>query len=90
VAAFHCSRATTSRRPTCGHISELIRARTGEGHDRAEAKGVKMGRKPTLTDHQKREAIKRRKLVCETPAPLHEHAARKRRRGYIPQDSNIQ
>jgi DNA invertase Pin-like site-specific DNA recombinase len=36
---------------------ELIRARTGEGRERA--KGVKMGRKPTLTDHQKREAIKR-------------------------------
>ena len=39
---------------------ELIRARTGEGRERAKAKGVKMGRKPKLTDHQKREAIKRR------------------------------
>jgi DNA invertase Pin-like site-specific DNA recombinase len=38
---------------------ELIRARTGEGRERAKAKGVKMGRKPKLTDHQKREAIKR-------------------------------
>jgi DNA invertase Pin-like site-specific DNA recombinase len=37
--------------------SELIRARTGEGRDRAKARGVKMGRKPKLTDHQKREAI---------------------------------
>jgi hypothetical protein len=36
---------------------ELIRARTGEGRERAKAKGVKMGRKPKLTDHQKREAI---------------------------------
>jgi DNA invertase Pin-like site-specific DNA recombinase len=40
--------------------SDLIRARTGEGRERAKAKGVKMGRKPKLTDHQKREAIKRR------------------------------
>jgi DNA invertase Pin-like site-specific DNA recombinase len=39
---------------------ELICARTGEGRERAKAKGVKMGRKPKLTDHQKREAIKRR------------------------------
>jgi DNA invertase Pin-like site-specific DNA recombinase len=38
---------------------ELIRARTGEGRERAKANGVKMGRKPKLTDHQKREAIKR-------------------------------
>jgi DNA invertase Pin-like site-specific DNA recombinase len=39
---------------------DLIRARTGEGRDRARARGVKLGRKPKLTDHQKREAIRRR------------------------------
>ena len=39
---------------------ELIRARTGEGRARAKARGVRSGRKPKLTDHQKREAIKRR------------------------------
>jgi DNA invertase Pin-like site-specific DNA recombinase len=39
---------------------ELIRARTGEGRERAKARGVKMGRRPKLTDHQKREALKRR------------------------------
>src|ERR1019366_8330330 len=39
---------------------ELIRARTGEGRARAVARGVKMGRKPKLTAHQQREAIKRR------------------------------
>ena len=39
---------------------ELIRARTGEGRERAKARGVKMGRKPKLTEHQKREAIRRR------------------------------
>jgi DNA invertase Pin-like site-specific DNA recombinase len=39
---------------------ELIRARTGEGRARAVARGVKMGRKPKLTQHQQREAIRRR------------------------------
>lgn len=39
---------------------ELIRVRTGEGRARAVARGVKMGRKPKLTTHQRREAIKRR------------------------------
>jgi len=39
---------------------ELIRARTGEGRARAKERGVRMGRKPKLTPHQQREAIKRR------------------------------
>jgi DNA invertase Pin-like site-specific DNA recombinase len=39
---------------------ELIRARTAEGRERAKARGVKLGRKPKLTAHQRREAIKRR------------------------------
>src|SRR5208337_1279387 len=39
---------------------ELIRARTGEGRERAKARGVHMGRPPNLTPHQKKEAIKRR------------------------------
>ena len=39
---------------------ELIRARTGEGRARAVARGVKMGRRPKLTPHQKKEAISRR------------------------------
>jgi DNA invertase Pin-like site-specific DNA recombinase len=38
----------------------LIRARTSEGRERAKARGVKLGRKPKLTEHQKREAIRRR------------------------------
>ena len=38
---------------------ELIRARTGEGRARAASNGVNLGRKPTLTPHQRREAIKR-------------------------------
>jgi DNA invertase Pin-like site-specific DNA recombinase len=39
---------------------DLIRARTGKGRERAKARGVKLGRKPKLTEHQKREAIRRR------------------------------
>jgi DNA invertase Pin-like site-specific DNA recombinase len=39
---------------------ELIRTRTGEGRERARARGVIMGRKPKLTLHQQREAITRR------------------------------
>ena len=39
---------------------ELIRARTGEGRLRAQARGVKMGRPPKLTSHQIKEAIRRR------------------------------
>jgi DNA invertase Pin-like site-specific DNA recombinase len=44
---------------------DLIRARTGEGRDRAKARGVKMGRKPKLTDRQRREAIRRRDIDGE-------------------------
>jgi DNA invertase Pin-like site-specific DNA recombinase len=39
---------------------DLIRARSGEGGARAKSRGVKLGRKPKLTEHQKREAIRRR------------------------------
>jgi len=39
---------------------ELIRTRTGEGRQRAMAKGVIMGRRPKLTVHQRREAMARR------------------------------
>jgi len=39
---------------------ELIRARTGEGRERAKARGVHMGRPPKLTPHQKNEALRRR------------------------------
>jgi DNA invertase Pin-like site-specific DNA recombinase len=38
----------------------LIRSRASEGRERAKARGVKLGRKPKLTEHQKREAIRRR------------------------------
>ena len=58
---------------------DLIRARTSEGRARAPfphivflarnapvANGVKLGRKPTLTPHQQREAIKRVRAGRET------------------------
>ncbi len=45
---------------------DLIRSRTTEGRARAKAQGVKPGRKPTLTPHQRTEAIKRRDADKET------------------------
>lgn len=39
---------------------ELIKARTSEGRARAKAKGVRFGRKPKLTPHQRQEATARR------------------------------
>ena len=43
-----------------------IKERTARGRADAKAKGVKFGRKPKLTPHQKREAIKRRDQHGET------------------------
>ena len=39
----------------------LIHSRTSEGRKRAIARGVVMGRKPKLTSHQKKDAIRRRR-----------------------------
>jgi DNA invertase Pin-like site-specific DNA recombinase len=49
---------------------DLIRTRTGEGRERAKARGVKMGRPPKLTPHQQQEAIKRRDQGEETLADI--------------------
>src|SRR5271167_4197984 len=49
---------------------ELIRARTGEGRARAKARGVKLGRRPKLTPHQKREALERRERGEESHAEI--------------------
>ena len=38
---------------------ELIRARTGEGRSRAQARGVRFGRPASLTHHQRAEALQR-------------------------------
>lgn len=40
---------------------ELIRSRTSEGRERAKSRGVRLGRRPKLTMHQRREALERRK-----------------------------
>jgi len=39
----------------------LILARTSEGRQRAQQRGVKFGRKPSLTPHQQAEALERRR-----------------------------
>jgi DNA invertase Pin-like site-specific DNA recombinase len=39
---------------------DLIRERTGDGRKRAQAAGIKFGRKPKLSEYQRQEAIKRR------------------------------
>jgi hypothetical protein len=49
---------------------DLIRARTGEGPERAVTRGVTLGRKLKLTPHQRREAITR----CRTGEPVREIA----------------
>ncbi len=38
---------------------ELIRARTGEGRTRARGRGVRFGRPPKLTHHQRQETLQR-------------------------------
>ena len=38
---------------------ELIIARTGDGRARAKARGVRFGRPPSLTTHQRKEALQR-------------------------------
>src|SRR5215216_3628975 len=39
---------------------DLIRSRTGEGRKTAKERGVRLGRKPKLTRHQRQEALARR------------------------------
>jgi DNA invertase Pin-like site-specific DNA recombinase len=39
---------------------DLIRIRTGQGRARVKARGVGMGRKPKMTPHQMKEALRRR------------------------------
>ena len=42
--------------PAAEFERELIRARTGESHNRAKDCGVRFGRPPKLTPHQRQEA----------------------------------
>jgi DNA invertase Pin-like site-specific DNA recombinase len=64
------------RPPVCGRLMSIVlgglaeferelRERTGEGRAGAIANGVKLGWKPTLTPHQRHEAIKRIKAGKE-------------------------
>ena len=58
VLAMLCVAAKLERR--------RIKERTERGRSDAKAKGVKFGRKPKLTTHQQREAIRRRDKDGET------------------------
>ena len=49
---------------------ELIKARTGEGRRRAKAQGKSLGRPFKLTDHQRAEALVRRKTGEESLAEI--------------------
>ena len=44
----------------CAVTNCAVRERTGDGRKRAIANGVKFGRKPKLSEHQRKEALKRR------------------------------
>ncbi len=48
----------------------LIRARTGEGLSPAKARDIHIERRPKLTDHRKKEAIRRRDRGDETLADI--------------------
>jgi hypothetical protein len=67
---------------------ELIRTRTGEGRERAKARGVILGRKPKLTSHQLGQDARK---IHESPPPVQsamgaidrrKRVAHDRRRGY--------
>jgi len=64
---------------------ELIRSRTSEGREQAKLRGVRLGRKPKLTTHQKREALARREKgepvveIARTYAVSHSLISRLRR-----------
>src|ERR1700712_158623 len=56
---------------------DLIRTRTGEGRERAKARGVKMGRPPKMTPHQRQEILRRKengeavREIASTTARFH-------------------
>jgi DNA invertase Pin-like site-specific DNA recombinase len=66
VLPMYFSHALTGLGGLAEFERDLIRARTGEGRERAKARGVKMGRPPKLTPHQQKEAIKRREQGDES------------------------
>jgi hypothetical protein len=60
ITADTASSAVCGAPHTAEFERELIRARTGEGRERAKARGVKMGGPPKMTPHQIKEARYRR------------------------------
>jgi DNA invertase Pin-like site-specific DNA recombinase len=60
-AASKTARKRQARRPAglAEFERTLIRARTGEGRERAKARGVRFGRPKKLSAHQRHEAIER-------------------------------
>src|SRR5438128_684458 len=54
------ARVTVPPWPPASSNRALIRARTGEGRKRAKDRGVRFGRPPALTPHQRQEALARR------------------------------
>ena len=60
ITAHSASSAVCGAPHTAEFERELIRARTGEGRERATARGQHMGRPFKLTEHQRKEALIRR------------------------------
>jgi hypothetical protein len=56
----------------------LIRVRTHDGRERAKAEGVRLSRKPKLTEHQRKEAIRRRDKGEESLAEMGPQLQRRR------------
>jgi DNA invertase Pin-like site-specific DNA recombinase len=73
---------------------DLIRTRTGEGRARAVARGVRLGRKPKMTPHQRREALRRREAgeplteIARTYNVSHSTISRLRSRDFRSRDQN--
>ena len=73
---------------------DLIRTRTGEGRARAVARGVRLGRKPKMTPHQRQEALRRREAgeplteIARTYNVSHSTISRLRSRDFRRRDQN--
>src|SRR5215470_8730290 len=67
---------------------ELIRARTGEGRKRAQARGVRFGRPPKLTPHQRQEALARL-AAGETQVARFDRSLRRRKTSGIEGEAEV-
>jgi DNA invertase Pin-like site-specific DNA recombinase/predicted nucleotidyltransferase len=70
TTSSHGRSASTVLRGLAEFERELIRARTGEGRERAKARGQRMGRPPKLTAGRKREALEALASGAATQADL--------------------